>query len=366
MEPSGREAIAVLGAGAGGKAVAAELALRGVAVRLFEWPEYRANVEALIDRPVIEAEGVVEGHAELACTTTDLAEAMEGARLLIACVQGLAHGRLAHDLASVLLPGMTVVLNPGSTGGALEFRRILAERGAGEGVSLAETATLTHCARVAGERGVRVALRVRHVATAALPGGATEALLRRLQPYFPGLRPHADVLEVALCNGNPVIHPAIMLANLGAIERAAGTHRFYADGVTPAVARIIEAADEERLALGTALGYALMTEPEMCVAQGYGESSDYHKCYAESPIFGSLPSPPSADHRYLHEDVGLGLTTYVSLGEMLDVPCPVSQALVELASTVTGRDYLREARRSAERLGLAGLSAEARRELLQG
>ncbi len=321
--------IAVLGAGAGGKAVAADLALQGVAVRLFEWPEYRANIEALLARPVIEAEGVVEGSAELAHATTDLAEAVESADLLIACVQGLAHERLAHDLAPVLPRNAPILLNPGSTGGALEFRRVFTKRGVGESVVLAETATLTHCARTVGERGVRVALRVGHIACAALPARATDALIEGLRRHFPGLRPRADVLEVALCNGNPVIHPAIMLANLGAIERAAGTHRFYADGVTPGVARVIEAADRERIALGAALGHKLMTEPEMCVAQGYGQSTDYQRCYAESPVFADLLSPPGADHRYLHEDVGLGLTTYVSLGELLGVPCPRSRALVE-------------------------------------
>ncbi|MBM3957226.1 MAG: NAD/NADP octopine/nopaline dehydrogenase family protein [Gemmatimonadetes bacterium] len=358
--------IAVLGAGNGGKAVAADVALQGAAARLFEWPEYAANIEALIASPVIEAEGVVAGTAELQCATTDLAEAIEGADLIIACVQGLAHERLAWELASALPAGATVLLNPGSTGGALEFRRVFAERGGRQPAALAETGTLTHCARAVGERGVRVTLRVGHVAFAALPATHTDGLLARLQRRLPGLRRRADVLEVALCNGNPAIHPAIMLANLGAIERAAGAHRFYAEGVTPGVGRIVEAVDRERLAIGVALGYELMTEPEMCVAQGYGTSTDYYECYARSPVFGDLLSPTSADHRYLHEDVGLGLVTYVSLGEMLGVECPRTRGLVELASAVTGIDYLREGRRSAARLGLAGLSTEERHRFLQG
>jgi opine dehydrogenase len=261
---------------------------------------------------------------------------------------------------------VTILLNPGSTGGALEFRRVFAEHGVGARPILVETGTLSHCARADGERGVNVGLRVRHIACAALPALATEEVVAGLQRHFPGLRPRADVLEVALCNGNPVIHPAIMLSNLAAIERSGGEHRFYADGVTPGVARIIEAVDCERLAIGAALGYELMTEPEMCVAQGYGRSTNYYECYASSEVFGALLSPTGTDHRYLHEDVGLGLVTYVSLGDMLGVPCPRSRALVELASAVTGRGYLREGRRSAERLGLAGLSAEERGRLLRG
>ena len=345
---------AVIGAGNGGKAAAADLALQGVQVRLFEWPEYLSNVEALPGEPVIEAEGVVRGRAALESVTTNLAEAVEGAELVVVCLQGPAHARLATELAPLLRDGMTVLLNPGSTGGALEFRRIFGEVGARAPVTLCETGTLVHCARATGERGVHIGLRVRHVAFAALPAAATAEAAAALTPLFPGLKPRADVLEVALCNGNPVIHPAIFLANLAVIERRGEGHRFYAEGVTPAVARVIEAVDRERMALGAALGYELLNEPQMCVAQGYSQSTDYYDCYARSEVFSALSSPPGVQHRYLHEDVGLGLVTYVGLGEALGVATPVARGLVALASTVTGYDYLGQARRSPERLGLTG------------
>lgn len=356
--------VAVIGAGNGGKAAAADLALQGLQVRLFEWAEYYANVEALLKRPLIEAEGVVQGEAELAAVTTSLAEAVEGAELVLVCLQGLAHARLASELAPLLCEDTTVMLNPGSTGGALELRRIWTECGVGAGVTLCETGTLFHCARAMGERGVHIGLRVGHIAFAALPGSLTSTLTEALRPLFPGLMPRRDVLEVALCNGNPVIHPAIFLGNLGAIESRGAEHRFYAEGVTPAVARVIEAVDRERLALGKALGYELLAEPQMCMAQGYGYSDDYYECYAQSPVFAPLSSPPGVEHRYLHEDVGLGLVTYVGLGEMLGVETPVARGLIAMASAVTGHDYLREGRRSPERLGLAGLDEEGRKALL--
>ena len=357
--------VAVLGGGNGGKAVAADLALQGLGVRLFEWPEFRANIAPLLDEPVLEALGVVSGEARLALVTTDLAAAVEGADLIVACVQGLAHARLAAELAPLLWDGAVVLLNPGSTGGALEFRRIMRELRADRRVILGETGTLTHCARADGPRAVNISLRVAHIAFAALPGRATAALAGALRPLFGGLKLVGDVLEAALSNGNPVIHPPILLLNLGAIEARGEEHRFYAEGVTPGVARVIAAVDAERLALGRALGYELMTEPQMSLAQGYACSADYHDCYARSPVFGPLRSPAGAEHRYLHEDVGLGLVTYVSLGEMLGVATPVARGLVALASAVTGRDYLAEGRRTADGLGLVGLDETQRRALLQ-
>ena len=379
--------VAVLGAGNGGKATAADLALQGLKVRLFEWQEYRANIEALLEEPVIQAQGAVAGEARLELVTTDLAEAIDQADLIIACVQGVAHPRLANELAPLLWDGAIVMLNPGSCGGALEFRRVLGEHQLDKYIILCETGTLTYGCRAGGPRGVEVYLRVEHVAFAALPGAATESLLAVLQPLFPGLRAGRDVLEVALCDGNPVIHPAIMLSNLAVVERLGEQHRFYSEGVTPAVARIIEAVDKERIAVGKALGYELVPEPEMCAMQGYASppgplsprlqavarergrttdgGSDYYECYAKSDVFGPIASPPSVEHRYLHEDVGLGLVTLVSLGEMLEVETPVARSLVGLATVVTGRDYLGEGRRTVEKLGLAGLSDEEREMFLQ-
>lgn len=357
--------VAVLGGGNGGKAVAADLALRGLAVRLFEWPQYGANIAPLLDDPVLDVRGVVAGRARLALVTTDLAAAVDGADLIVACVQGLAHARLATDLAPLLRDGAVVMLNPGSTGGALECRRIMHDLCPDTRVILGETGTLTHCARADGPRAVNISLRVAHIAFAALPGRATTALAGPLTALFPGLKQVSDVLEAALCNGNPVIHPAILLMNLGAIETRGEEHRFYAEGVTPGVARVIAAVDAERIALGRALGYQLMPEPQMSLAQGYACSADYYECYAHSPVLGPLTSPAGADHRYLHEDVGLGLVTYASLGAMLGVPTPIARGLAALAAAVTGRDYLAEGRRTADRLGLAGLDETQRRALLQ-
>jgi len=140
---------------------------------------------------------------------------------------------------------------------------------------------------------------------------------------------------------------------------AAGTGRFYRDGVSPAVARAIDAVDGERMALLKALGYPAQPEPLTSMQQGYCASADTLECYSKGPGFIDFPSPDTLDHRYLHEDVGMGLVFYCSLGRLLGVPTPVSAALVALGSAVAGRDYAAEGARSLEALGLGGMSVEA-------
>ena len=65
--------VAILGAGHGGYAAAADLSRRGYTVRLqARNPERLAPLRA---RGGIEARGIVQGHVPIALATTDVAEA---------------------------------------------------------------------------------------------------------------------------------------------------------------------------------------------------------------------------------------------------------------------------------------------------
>ena len=348
---------AVLGGGAGARAAAADLALNGYRVRLWELPRFAANIAALMDEPRLTITGVEEAEVRLDSVGVDLAQACEGAEVIMVVTQALGHAEIASLLAEVVADEQVVVINPGSTGGALEFAHILREKG-GPIPTLAETSTLTYAARVSGDRGVFIKRRVKLVKTAALPATETERVVRLLKPVFPGLVPAANVLETMLSNGNPVIHPAIMLANAGLVERMAGDWEFYAEGVTPAVADLIRAVDEDRLALGRAVGVDLLPEPEMCLHQGYSESADYLECYRDSPGFQGLGGPASLEHRYLTEDVACGLVTMLELAEVFGVALPTIAAVVQVTSVLLGRDLRAQPRRGLASLGLAGMTPQ--------
>lgn len=90
--------IAVLGAGHGGCAAAADLTLRGFEVRLTtRRPE---TLAPLLERGGIELVGEAgNGFAEIASITPDLREAVEGADLLLITVPTTAHGHYARALA---------------------------------------------------------------------------------------------------------------------------------------------------------------------------------------------------------------------------------------------------------------------------
>jgi len=349
--------VAVLGAGGGGRASAYMLAAHGLPVRLWDAPQFAANLADLDG--TLRQDADPPGEVTLDRITTDLPAAIADADLIVSCVQRGAHRIIGEQLAGCMADEQRLLLNPGSLGGALEIAAIFRAHGRAL-PRLAETATLAHCARpVPG--GVRTTLAVKHVFCSALPATNTAAMLAALSPYYPHLVPAQSVLETGLYNGNPVLHPAIALLNAGALERNDGTFRFYGDGMTPAVARLIEAVDAERQALAHAYGLQLIPEPTLSVMQGYADHHGYLRCYRDSDIFAPLVAPNTLDHRYFHEDVGEGLITWLALADVAGVRLPLVEALVTVAETITGQDYRSG---QAERLARLGLDGMGREEVL--
>lgn len=354
-----KQTAAVLGGGAGARAAAAELALNGWSVRLWDLPQFLEEVEDLLADHHLQVDGLSEGRAELDLVTDDMRDACEGASLILIVAQSLGHRQIAEELARAVTCDQAVVVMPGGTGGALEVRRIIAEQSdLGGAPAVAETATLPFAARSHGQRGVTIRHRVKLVKLAAIPSGETRRIGGMLRPVFPGIREAKSVLETSLSNGNPVIHPAVMLLNAAFIERVEGSWEFYEDGVTPAVARIIEALDDERLRLGEAMGVDLLPEPEMSVRQGYSRVPDYLVAYRDGPGFQQLGGPDSLEHRYLTEDVAYAMVAWLELGEVFEVELPTMEAIVRIVSEVLDEDFRAQPVRGLEALGLAGMSGE--------
>jgi opine dehydrogenase len=68
--------VAVLGAGNGGLAAAADLTLRGHEVRLFEHPAFREHLVPIRERGGIELIGVASGFASVDLVTDDIRSAV--------------------------------------------------------------------------------------------------------------------------------------------------------------------------------------------------------------------------------------------------------------------------------------------------
>ncbi len=351
--------IAILGSGNGGCAVAFDCADHGHEVSLFDFEQFPDNVRAISSRGGIDAEGDLEGFAPVGYAGHDARRALAGAELV--CAVGPAYSTLpfAEACRPHLGGGQVVVVCPSSCGGAIEFCTGAGLDPRADGVVVAETSTLPYAVRLLEPGRIRVFLKLRDgVFVAAVPAGKTGVVLDRTRDLYPFMTAAQNVLQTSLQNGNPVIHPAVTLLNAALIERTGGDFLFYEEGVTPAVGRLLEAVDGERQAIAHKLGVEVLSDPELGRRQGYMTAANYDVGYSLAPGFKGIRAQPSLDHRYLHEDVGYGLVFIHSLGAQIGVPTPSISALIQLASVAMKRDYLSEAPRTMESLGLAGRSVD--------
>jgi opine dehydrogenase len=350
--------VAVLGAGHGGAAAAADLTLRGFEVRL-----HGRRAERLAPlRDGITLRGARSGIAKPALVTTDLAAAVDGADLVMLVVPAVAHERYARGLAPLLTPDTIVMLNPGHTGGSLHFATELRAAGARVLPQLCESVTLTYICRMEGPATVAIYRETTRLRFAALPASRTAQVVGRLQPLFSNLTPASSVLETGLMNINAVIHPAGVMMNTGWTEFTRGDFLFYRESITEAVARVIEAVDGERLAVAARLGLSLPAFIDFFCDAGLTteearRSRSVHRAMRESAANATIKAPPSLDHRYVHEDVGSGLVPMSELGRLVGIPTPAMDSLITLASLAQARDYRADGLTLA-RLGVAGLTAD--------
>ncbi len=351
---------AVIGAGNGGQSFAAHLSLLGFSVSL--WDVEEGKVSALRRAGRIVLSGSIQGEAAIDRITGDIREAVRGADVIMVVIPTVYQRSTAAAMAPALVDGQVIVLNPGATGGALEVRNTLRELGVRASVVVAETDTLLYACRSpqAGEAiiyGVKDRLDV-----AALPAPESAKVAALLNVPFPQFKPVASVLFTSLNNANAMMHPTPTLLNAGRIESRA-SFEYYSEGVTPSIARMVEKLDGERLAIGCALGVEIPSIHEfyrIC----YGvEGSDLYEQLQKVRAYEGIKGPTSLNTRYLFEDIPTGLVPLSCLGKAVGIPTPTMDAVVELGSSLLGRDFRAEGR-TLERLGLAGMTVEEIRRTL--
>jgi hypothetical protein len=150
------------------------------------------------------------------------------------------------------------------------------------------------------------------------------------------------------------------VANAGRIE-SGDSYKFYAEGVTPAVALLYAAIDAERVAVAAALGASVPNRADW-LESVYGvrgatlvETCQQLTDNSDGP-YQATGTPKSLDHKFITEDVPTGLIPMSALGAAAGVDTPAIDALVEVVRSMTGKDFAAEGR-TLERLGLNGMDA---------
>jgi opine dehydrogenase len=352
--------IAVLGGGNGAYAAAADLSEKGHEVRL--WRRDAAALRGSKTLTLKDAQG--ERAVTVAAVCPDIGDAVRGAELVFMPDPAFTQADNAKRLAPHLAEGQVVFLAPG-TFGSYAMARIIRDAGNGADFCFAETGTLPWLTRKHGPTTAAITARATRLPTGVYPSRNRERALGVVGRAFNGVEPVEDALSAALMNAGPIIHPPLIFMNAGPLEHFERWD-IHKEGTQPAIRRVTDALDAERVAAREALGYQA---PHFPLADHYRADGDewmygrrVHKKLTDSKDWHE--HIVLAEHRYMREDVEHGLAFLVSVCEWAGVACPVARGLLALGSAVLGRD-LRATGRTLENLQLARFSRIELQELLK-
>ena len=346
----------VIGAGHGGKAMAAHLALMGRRVTLYN--RTFSHIEFIASRGGIDLEGPdasTHGFGRLACVTSDMQEALRDAEIIMVVVPSSAHSDIAKAAAPYLKDGQTIVLHPGRTCGAIEFDTTLRRSQCAANVVISEAETFIYASRSDGPAQARIFRIKEAVPLAALPATSTKQVLASIRDVYPQYIDGVNVLHTGLNNMGAIFHPALTILNAGRIENTHGDFEFYIDGVTPSVARVLEVMDRERVTVASSLGIRARTAMEWLQLAYNVTGDDLHEAIHNQSGYYGIKAPNTLNHRYIFEEVPMSLVPIAALGERYGVSVSAVSSMIRLGCILHRTDYWRRGR-TLDKLGIKDLS----------
>ena len=347
---------AVLGAGHGGKAMAAHLAIKGFKVNLYN--RTYSKIHPILKLKGIELEGEVGGFGKIDVVTDNIEEALKDADIIMVVVPAFAHGSIAERCAPYLKDGQLVVLNPGRTAGALEFLNVLRERGNCSDVIISEAQTFIYASRGMGPATAKIFRIKQAIPVAAIPAIKTDMAIDMLNEAYPEFISGTSVIETSFNNMGAVFHPAITILNASRIESTLGNFQFYIEGVTPAVAKILEAVDKERVEVAHALKCKNVLSAMDWLSMAYNVIEDsLFDAIHSNPGYRGIMAPQTVNVRYITEDIPMSLVPISEFGRIFGVETTAIDSLINLANIILKTNFYKTGR-NLKRLGLEGLSLE--------
>jgi opine dehydrogenase len=325
--------VCILGAGSVAFGMAAFLAEAGHQPVL--WSPSGKGTRALAAGAPLVARKAITGSFAVGAAASAQA-AVTGADVVLIALPANGHKSVMEAAAPHLAAGQSVIVSSHASFGALYLARLLAERGLVLPIVVWGTTLVT--ARKTGDAEVAVTTVRQKIDVATLPESAAReghALCTTL--FGDRFVPRDGLIAIALSNLNPQNHLGIGLLNLTRMEK--GEVWGQGEHVTPAVGRLIEALDLERLAIAEALGLKVRTVQEHFSLSFHvpmdsvsAMNQDMHRQGRGG--FG----PATADSRYVLEDVPFGLGCTALLGRLVGRPAVLHEAGIALMSAAYGRD----------------------------
>ena len=352
--------IAVIGAGNGGQAMAAYLAMAGDEVRIFDY--FEEPINAINEKGYIELVGAVEGIGKITLASNDIESVMKDADLILIVNPAIYHNKIAKTCAPYIKEGQLIFLCPSSVFGAFAFKKALEDNHCNKKVTIAESHSLLFAARLVENGIVNIGGKKDRLLVATFPACDSKSLYDIISPVIPETDMCDSVLVTSFESTNAMVHPFPTIMN-ASWEESGNRFRYYWDGIGKTTGDFIEALDAERVEIGKKLGLTLgkdlfdiyMEYNGDYNAEGGDVSTMLKNVYAYKDIYAA--NTPRI--RYIYEDVPTGLVPFMAMGELLEVPVTKMKLVTKLCEEMLNEDFENSSEsRNLKNLGLEGMSAE--------
>lgn len=351
--------VTIIAAGNGGITAAADLRQKGFDVVLFDLPEKSHKLSAIIKNNgvFLNYNGEDTFVDDIECCT-DIEYAIKNSDIIMFTIPGLLVEKYAEVVAPYVKENQLIYFNTAASMSGIRFINKAKELGIDRNFFIAESNSLTYATRANHEEGrVDLSLKVTETLIAALPKEKTQEACSLISQIYDGIIPVEDIWRITLENANPEVHPGPCLLNTGQIENQGNSFSLYRDGYTEHTANLLKAIGIERRKIAKAFGYQLEDIIESRINRGYfaPDRKEIHLMFNESPVFSKINGPSTVKSRYFIEDIEDGLVLWSDLGKISNVPTPVIDSVITLASVVIGIDFFAKGL-TLKKLKLDGLS----------
>lgn len=358
--------VTVLGAGNGGIALSYHLSINNIDVMLWADENHATtlndikrsggieSVEKIVKNDTVLT-GKIPGFAKLAGATTSIKEAMEYSDIILMVLPSFAQEAVFEKAMPYLKDSHIIMLLPGNFG-SLVLPKMMQDAGITRDVLFVESMSIPYGCRKQESNKIYISGIKNYLPVAAFPANRTAEAIDRLNGIFPfSLNPMKNVLEVAFSNVNMVVHPGTTTLNMGLIESRNGNFFFYKEGMSPAVGKVLDKIDEERLNIGKKLDLNLLSFPEIGYALYNVQSISAHDFAVKTPGHNSM-APKSCHDRYIVEDTPYLLVPVSELGKLLGASCNCMESIINIDNIYNDADYHKTGR-NLKKLGIENKTA---------
>ncbi len=288
-----------------------------------------------------------------ALITRDVKQAVEFGDVLMVMTTTLQHEQIAQLIAPYVRDGQIIILVPGYMG-SLIFKKYIHKD-----VTYSEWETTAYNGRIVDSMYVRITFYNPRNAISALPSSRVQQVVDIMSKCFPNTKyTRKHILESALHNPNMIVHPIGILFSASRIEHSHGEFWMYKEAFTESVINVIKAFDVQKNKILNAFGCDSLDYFEAAKWRNEEDLNIDAMTVFRSFANSSNKGPSFINHRYLNEDVPVGLGLFISIGEVVGVDTSIQEAIMALASALLGKDLKSGARTIGYLLGRNQVSVD--------